>query len=111
MRMVSDTMLMQSDKLDVELTPAANSGGSQVDHAVADGKVKVTEPERVGTGDHAEYFAAAGKLVLTGGPPVLVDETRGSTTGQRLTFFIHDDRLFVDGGDKSPSFTKHRVAP
>ncbi len=110
-RMVSDTMVMQSDKLDVYLTPAASSGGSQVDHAVADGKVKVAEPDRTETSDHAEYFAAAGKVVLTGGPPVLVDEARGSTTGQRLTFFIHDDRLLVDGGTQTPSVTQHRVAP
>jgi len=65
----------------------------------------------VGTGNHAEYFAGPGKVVLTGGPPLIVDEEKGSTTGQRLTFFIHDDRLFVDGGDKSPSTSEHRVAP
>jgi lipopolysaccharide transport protein LptA len=110
-RMVSDSMIMQSDKLDVYLTATGATSGSQVDHAIADGKVKVTEPERVGTGNHGEYFAAAGKIILTGGPPVLVDEKKGNTTGQRLTFFIHDDRLLVDGGAQSPSVTQHRVAP
>jgi lipopolysaccharide export system protein LptA len=73
--------------------------------------VKVTQPGRHGSSDHAEYFAGPGKVVLTGGPPVLFDEEKGFTTGQSLTFFIHDDRLFVDGGEKSPSLTKHRVAP
>ena len=85
--------------------------GSEVDHAEADGHVQVTQPGRLGTGDHAEYYAGPGKVVLTGGPPNLIDEKKGSTTGQRLTFFIHDDRLFVDGGDQSPSLSKHRVAP
>jgi len=83
---------------------------SEVDRAEADGQVKVTQPGRIGTGNHAEYFAGPGKLILTGGPPLLVDEEKGSTTGQRLTFFIHDDRLFVDGGDQTPSLTTHRVA-
>jgi lipopolysaccharide export system protein LptA len=110
-KMVTQDITMLSDRLDVYLTPTDNSGGSQVDHAEADGHVKFNEPGRAGTSDHAEYFTGAGKVILTGGPPVLVDEEKGTTTGQRLTFFIHDDRLFVDGGAQSPSLTQHRVAP
>jgi lipopolysaccharide export system protein LptA len=110
-RMVTEGTTMQSDRLDVYFTQGDTMGGSEVDRAEADGHVRITQPGRLGTGDHAEYFAGSGKLILTGGPPSVVDEEKGSTTGQRLTFFIHDDRLFVDGGDQSPSLTKHRVAP
>ena len=109
-RLVTESTTLQSDRLDVYFTQGDTVEGSEVDHAEADGHVKVTQPGRVGSGDHAEYFAGPGKIVLTGGPPCLVDEEKGSTTGQRLTFFIHDDRLFVDGGDQSPSLSKHRVA-
>jgi len=110
-RMVTESTIVQSDRLDVYFTQGDSAEGSEVDHAEADGHVKVTQPGRVGTGDHGQYFAGPGKIILTGGPPVLVDEEKGSTTGQRLTFFIHDDRLFVDGGDQTPSLSKHRVAP
>ena len=110
-RMVTERSTLQSDRLDVYFTQGDTVEGSEVDHAEADGHVKVTQPGRVGSGDHGEYFAGPGKIILTGGPPTLVDEEKGSTTGQRLTFFLHDDRLFVDGGDKSPSLSKHRVAP
>ena len=110
-RLVTESTTLQSDRLDVYFTQGDTVEGSEVDHAEADGHVRVTQPGRVGSGDHAEYFAGPGKIVLTGGPPFLVDEEKGSTTGQRLTFFIHDDRLFVDGGDQSPSLSKHRVAP
>ncbi len=110
-RLVSDTTTMQSDRLDVYFTQGDSVQGSQVDHAEADGHVKVTQPGRVGTSEHGEYFAVPGKIILTGGPPVLVDEKKGSTTGQRLTFFTHDDRLFVDGGDQSSPLPQHRVAP
>ena len=110
-RMVTEGTTLQSDRLDIYFTQGDTMEGSQVDHAEADGHVKITQPGRVGSGDHGEYFAGPGKMVLTGGPPTLVDEEKGSTTGQRLTFFIHDDRLFVDGGDQSPSLSKHRVAP
>ncbi|HMD84670.1 MAG TPA: LptA/OstA family protein [Terriglobia bacterium] len=110
-RLVTESTTLQSDRLDVYFTQGDTVEGSEVDHAESDGHVKVTQPGRVGTGDHAEYYAGPGKIVLTGGPPSLVDEKKGSTTGQRLTFFIHDDRLFVDGGDQSPSLSTHRVAP
>jgi lipopolysaccharide transport protein LptA len=110
-RLVTESTTLQSDRLDVYFAQGNTVEGSEVDHAEADGHVKVTQPGRVGSGDHGEYFAGPGKIVLTGGPPSLVDDKKGSTTGQRLTFFIHDDRLFVDGGDQSPSLSKHRVAP
>jgi lipopolysaccharide export system protein LptA len=110
-KMVTETTTVQSDRLDVYFSQGDSIQGSEVDHADADGHVKVTQPGRIGTGDHAEYFAGPGKIVLTGGPPLLVDEEKGSTTGQRLTFFLRDDRLFVDGGEQSPSLSKHRVAP
>ena len=109
-RLVTESTTLQSDRLDVYFTQGDTVEGSEVDHAEADGHVKVTQPGRVGTGDHAQYYAGPGKIVLTGGPPSLVDDKKGSTTGQRLTFFNHDDRLFVDGGDQSPSLSKHRVA-
>jgi lipopolysaccharide transport protein LptA len=109
-RLVTESTTLQSDRLDVYFTQGDTVEGSEVDHAVANGHVRVAQPGRVGSGDHGEYYAGPGKIVLTGGPPSLVDEKKGSTTGQRLTFFIHDDRLFVDGGDQSPSLSKHRVA-
>jgi lipopolysaccharide export system protein LptA len=109
-RMVTESTTVKSDRLDVYFSQGDSVEGSQVDHAEADGHVKVTQPGRLGTGDHAEYFAGSGKIVLTGGQPTVVDEEKGSTTGQRLTFYIHDDRLFVDGGDQTPSLSKHRVA-
>jgi lipopolysaccharide transport protein LptA len=110
-RLVTEDTGLQSDRLDLYFTQGDTVEGSTVDHAEAEGHVKVTQPGRHGSGDHAQYFAGPGKVVLTGGPPSLVDEEKGFTTGQSLTFFIHDDRLFVDGGEKSPSLTKHRVAP
>ena len=63
----------------------------------------------VSHGDHLEYEAAAGRIVMKGGAPALFDEAKGFTTGQRLTFFIHDDRLLVDGGEKSRALSEYRM--
>jgi lipopolysaccharide export system protein LptA len=109
-RLMTENTTLQADQMDVYFTQGDTVEGSEVDHAEAEGHVKVTQPGRRGSGDRAEYFAGPGKIVLTGGPPSLFDEEKGFTTGQRLTFFIHDDRLFVDGDEKSPSLTEHRVA-
>ena len=108
--MVTEDTTMQSDRLDVYLAQGESSEGSQVDHAEADGHVKVTQPGRRGLSDHAEYYAGPAEIVMTGGPPSLFDMEKGYTTGQRLTFYTQNDRLLVDGGDKSPSLTEHRVA-
>ena len=101
---------LRTQRLDVYFSRAEGGEPSEVDHAVAEGKVKVVQPGRWATGEHADYFAGAGKIIVTGGPPILYDEQKGLTTGQRLTFFLHDDSLTVDGGDASPTLTKHRVA-
>ncbi len=109
-RLQTEDTTLDADSLDVWFSGADSAAGPEVDRAVADGHVRVVQPGRRAQGNHAEYFAASGKIVLTGGPPELLDAEKGTTTGQRLTFFIHDDRLFVDGGGKSPSVSKHRVA-
>jgi lipopolysaccharide export system protein LptA len=95
--------------MDLYFSPASSPGDSEVERAVADGNVTVTQPGRRATGEHAEYFAAAERMELTGGPPTLYDADKGFTTGQRLTFFLRDDRIFLDGGEKSPAYSRHRI--
>jgi len=106
---------LKADKMDVYFAEAQGTRGpenqgSEVDHVLADDHVVVMEPGRRATGDHCEYLAAPGKVTLTGGPPTVYDEQKGLTTGQRLTFFVHDDSVYVDGGDQSPTTTKHRIS-
>ncbi len=100
---------VHADRLDVYFSTAGNGEASEVERAVADGHVTVEQPARHASGEHAEYDAAPGKILLTGGPPLLYDAAKGFTTGQRLTFFIHDDRVFVDGGEESPTLSKRRI--
>jgi len=109
-RMQTESTILEADRLDVYFSQDSPEEEAEIERAFADGHVKVDQPARHATGEHAEYFAGPGKIVLTGGPPTVDDAEKGSTTGQRLTFFIHDDRLLVDGGDRSPSISKHHVA-
>jgi lipopolysaccharide export system protein LptA len=106
----TENTTLQADRLDVYFKSSDTVESSDIERAVADGHVTVAEPGRRAKGEHAEYFAAAGKIMMTGGRPSIYDEEKGWTTGQRLTFFIHDDSLSVDGGGDSPALSKHRVA-
>jgi len=104
-----DTKL-QADRLEVYFSKKTEPSGSQIERALAEGHVVVTEPGRYARSERATYDASAGKIVMTGGPPVICDAEKGYSSGQRLTFYIHNDRLLVDGGPNSPTVTKHRVA-
>ena len=84
-----------------------DSDDSSLDHAIGDGKVEIhqTLPARIrtGTSDHAEYYVDEDKVLLTGGRPVFIDNIRGRTEGEKLTWFSKDDRLLVDGVEKQPA--------
>lgn len=80
---------------------------SSLDHAFADGQVQIrqTAPARIrtGTSDHSEYYVDEDKILLTGGRPTFIDNVRGRTEGEELTWFSKDDRLLVNGVEKKPA--------
>ncbi|HEX5483168.1 MAG TPA: LPS export ABC transporter periplasmic protein LptC [Terriglobia bacterium] len=109
-RMKSENTTFDADQIEIYFSKSSPGNEPEVERAVANGHVRITQlPGRHGSGEHAEYFAPAGKIVLTGGPPFVYDEQQGFLTGQRLTFFIHDASLFADGGKKSQTLSKRRI--
>lgn len=105
--MRSGTTSVQCRQLTAYLSSAAQP---ELERAVATGNVRLVQlPGRRGRGERAEYFAQGGKIVLTGGPPVVYDEQQGLLTGQELTFYIHDASLFANGGKASQTLSKRRV--
>ena len=62
--------------------PASNSGGAQqISRAVGTGGVTVEEQSRKATAERAEYTAADGKFVMSGGNPTLFDGRKGPPPG------------------------------
>jgi lipopolysaccharide export system protein LptA len=108
--LVTEDTRIQADRLDLYFTPGKKQADSEVERAVAEGHVKIVQPMRYAKGENAVYDAQTGKVVMTGGPPTVYDTEKGSMTGQRLTFFIHNDRLLVDGNANAPAISRHRVA-
>ncbi len=100
---------LRSNGLDVYFSEPPGGGPAVLSRAIAMGNVTMTQPGRRATGQRADYFAAAGKVVLTGGPPAVYDQTQGFLTAPRLTFYLHDASLFADGGSKAPALSKRHV--
>ncbi|MDQ1405820.1 MAG: lipopolysaccharide export system protein LptA [Acidobacteriaceae bacterium] len=119
----SDAQRMRSDLLDLYFTRAnaagaaqkssnaasGANGAQQISRAVGSGGVVVDEQARKATAERAEYTAADGKFVMSGGNPTLFDGTQGTTTGRQLTFFLADDTIIVDSEKGSRTLTKHQV--
>ncbi len=101
---------IDADRLDVYFSSGRKQANSEVERAVAEGHVKIVQPMRYAKGENADYDAQTGKIVMTGGPPTVYDTEKGSMTGQRLTFYIHNDRLLVEGKANSPVISRHPIA-
>jgi lipopolysaccharide export system protein LptA len=112
-----DDLKIAADQLDVFLQARDQiavgqslTSAGKLDRIVASEHVILTQPGRRGTGEQLIYTAADDKFVLTGGPPSIFDAERGKVTGVSLTMFRGDDRVLVEGSDKSLTVTETRVA-
>ena len=93
----------------MELILAQTNGVQQLSKAISTGGVTVWQQGRRGTADRADYTAADGRFVLSGGNPTLYDADQGTTTGRELTFFLADDRILVDSGNGTRTLSRHRI--
>lgn len=89
-----------------------DKANSSLEKAFADGQVSIVQAARgrskTGTSEHAEYYVDRDEVILEGGRPQLVDSVRGTTRGQKLTWFSSDDRLLVNGVETAPAVSKLR---
>jgi LPS export ABC transporter protein LptC len=123
----SDQGTLQSKTLDVFLAPPGPAGpptGSSsgataarsLDHILAQGGVMITQGIEPGSqgqiqarAEQAQYSAAEGKFVLSGGQPTITDGSGNTTTGRSLTFYVASDTISVDSEQGTRTLTKHRV--
>ena len=127
----SDQGSIRSDKMDLFFTPAESSHagevmrpvvskssavsgmaegtGRQLTRAVGFGNVEVAQQDRRGNSARADYTAADGKFVLSGGSPVVHDGSGNSVAGRQLTLFLADDTIVVDSAEGLRTLTLHPV--
>lgn len=120
--MTSEDGTLTSERLDIYLKPRSETQGnakpaanapSQIDHAIAEGNVGLTQPGRRGTGDKLVYTDSDQKFVLTGSEneqPQVSDVQHGITRGDRLIFFRGaDNRVLVESTGVERAYTQTRV--
>ncbi len=107
--------VVKASTLEAHLLPAnqEQAGHSRLQRAVARGGVEILDfsagQQRRAAADTAEYFSSEEKVILRGGQPYVYDPQRGYTRGPELTYYIRDDRIFVDGDGEARTVTEHRV--
>lgn len=114
-RFLRDGMDVRSRELRAWLSAPGQQeegSGSRLERALADGDVEILRAEsgrtRRASAQHAEYYVAEEKVVLHGGNPRFVDSVKGSTTGERLTWYARNDSLQVDGAPAQPGVSRIR---
>jgi lipopolysaccharide export system protein LptA len=112
-KLVRGNTTVDAKELRAFLSPKTNdsSDNSSLDHAFADGHVKVVQVmadqrTRTGTSEHCEYYPKDSKVVLNGGNPQVVDSYKGVIKARQLTYFADADRVIAEGQKKELAFTQ-----
>lgn len=87
-------MTMRSEVLTAYYDPAMK----QLREAVAEGKVQVVQGDKVARGTKAVFNGKAQTVTLTGSP--VVRQGNSEVSGNRITFFLEEDRAVVEGGSE-----------
>ncbi len=88
-------LVIYSDVLKVYYKEAPGKKGKRViDKIVATGHVKITKEGRMATGESAVYDKAGEKIILSGAAQVWEGPNR--VRGEKITFFINEDRSIVE---------------
>ncbi len=104
-----DTDRLTSGVADVYLQKESN----EMEKTIAQRNVVLTQPNRKGTGDWAEYTSANEIAVLKGNPARVEDVEQGNSEGGRLTLSMRDGKVTADDarGPLSPGRVRstHKV--
>ena len=106
-------LLVTSRELFAWFSQKENDNSLERAEAVGDSVIVQSGPDatgkprtRRGTSERSDYDVAAGRVILSGGAPQMFDSLKGTTRGERLTWFSNEDRLVVDGSLNQPAASR-----
>ncbi len=91
---------MTSQSINIHL----GEGQGKMQKFLAKGKVIIAQLQSEGRGEEAHIDVENETIVLLGNP-VLIDKDKGKIEGDKLTFFIADDRITVENQGQERSLT------
>ncbi|MBW1980406.1 MAG: lipopolysaccharide transport periplasmic protein LptA [Deltaproteobacteria bacterium] len=106
-------LTIQGDRLTIYYEAPETAKGKQalvgqVERIVVQGNVRISQGNRVATGEQAVYYHSGNKIVLTGEPRLQQD--KDFVQGERITLFLDSKRTVVEGGENKPvEATIHRL--
>lgn len=80
------------------LTAIYDMGMERLKEVVAEGKVRVTQGDRVATGAKAAFDTQNNTVTLIGNP--VVQQGKNRVSGSRMIMFINENRGVVEGGSQ-----------
>jgi len=110
-KMVQGELVVYSDVMIVYFKEKPRSGhsstpdsgtkpesGKEINYIEAKGQVRIEKGESRATSQHALYYKAEEKVILTGSPVAWQTGTRIS--GPKMTMFLKENRSVVEGGTR-----------
>lgn len=97
---------LSAERMEVTLSQGVESEENGVRKIVAEGDVSFrqvdpeTGRERFATGERGEYHSDGARVDLTGNPRVW--EGKNVVTGEKMSFYIDENRFVVQGGKDKP---------
>jgi lipopolysaccharide export system protein LptA len=93
-RLETQGLILMAPNLDLVF---AETDAEQIQEIVAWGGVLIVQEGREAGGDRAVHHPVEGKVVLTGDPAQVIEAERGKVTGRRLTFYLGNEKILVEG--------------
>lgn len=80
--------------------PLSTMGAGDIDQLIAEGKVVMVRDGRTGTCSKVTYYVDKELIVMEGNP--VLTEGKNSVSGQKINFYIRENRSEVIGGANAP---------
>ncbi len=80
--------------------PLSTMGAGDIDQLIAEGKVVMVRDGRTGTCSKVTYYVDKELIVMEGNP--VLTEGKNSVSGQKINFYIRENRSEVIGGTNAP---------
>lgn len=88
-------MLYFKKKAEKPGAPGAAANAGDIDRIVSKGNVRITEKDRIVTGDQAVFYSDEQRIVVTGNP--VMREGSNVVTGDRVVVLLNENRGVVEG--------------
>jgi lipopolysaccharide transport protein LptA len=92
-----------SDRINSDSAEIFLNKQNELIRAIVSGNVKISQPNRRGTGEYAEYVAASEVIILRGSPAKVEDAEQGELQGAQMTLYMRENRFIGEGKEKTLS--------